>query len=136
MCCGPVFVSPWGEAVLDTSFLRLPCRHGLPRGREPRPAASSSSPASTSTSPSATSSPTSPSPPSALLTIESIIESELQTFQQKPKAIEVVKRVNYAEERGLQRANSDPDCDEGFFDKQPSVSPVSSIEGGTGLPVA
>lgn len=135
MCCGPVFVSPWGEAVIDTSFLRLPCRHGLPRAKEPVSTISSTDPAATSTSTSTASSPTSLSPPSALLTIESIIESELQTFQQKPKAMEVVRRVDYVEDRGLRRTNSDPDWDEGFFDK-PSISPVSSIEGGPGLPVA
>lgn len=133
-CCGPVFVSVYGEAVVDTRFLSLPCKHGRPRPRTsilPPILPSSTLLASTSSpSPSTSSAPISPSTCSSssssstapFFSIERIIESELQSFQRD----EVEQRNKTKEEETIEESPPDPDADEGFFDK-PSVSPVSIL---------
>lgn len=118
-CCGSIFVGPGGEAIVDPRFLH-PCTH-RPILAEPISAPNSS---------------VIPLPKLAdsLMTIESIIESELIKLDRKDNqpAMDLSSSSSSSLTSSSSLASSptsssssspDPETDEGFFDK-PSVSPT------------
>ena len=125
ICCGTIFVSPRGEAIMDPRFLTKCSAHQGPD--------------------------TPPAPPpvplpkidNPLFTIEKIIESELKTFAasssssssgEESKSVSPVSRKPVSRSSSglevLSRSSSGQigeDADEGFYDK-PSISPTNSID--------
>jgi hypothetical protein len=99
VCCGTIFVGPYGEVMVDQRFLHKCLIHAKP---EPVPL---------------------PKMPDSLFTIEKIIESELRNFESS----KAVTERNLDTVESVKRASpGDPESDEGFYDK-PSISPTNSI---------
>ena len=98
ICCGTIFVGPFGEVMVDPNFLQKCSLHVKPK---PVPKVTNS-----------------------LFTIEKIIESELRNFESSNYVTgETLKQEGSAQAVTL----GDQESDEGFYDK-PSTSPTNSIE--------
>lgn len=103
VCCGTIFVGPYGEVMVDQRFL-----HKCPVHVKPKPIQL-------------------PKMSNSLFTIEKIIESELRNFESS----NTVNENNLNREESGKRVSpsllsGDPETDEGFYDK-PSISPTNSI---------
>jgi len=103
VCCGTIFVGPYGEVMVDQRFL-----HKCPVHAKPKPVPL-------------------PKMANSLFTIEKIIESELRNFESS----NAVTENNLGLEESGKRVSpsvmsGDPETDEGFYDK-PSISPTNSI---------
>ena len=135
ICCGTIFVGPFGEAIVDPRFL-VRCSLHLPKSEKPQPQPPV----------------TLPKIENPLFTIEKIIESELKTFssQVSPQSSTITEDEEHSKMAGspvspigrngsplaligqnkVSRSpvgQSDTDADEGFYDK-PSISPTNSID--------
>lgn len=118
ICCGTIFVGPFGEAIVDPRFIRK-CSDHQPKSVNQ----SKSVPL--------------PKIESPLFTIEKIIESELKTFSDSSTRTSTsseddssqvsVSPIGRHKETRSPIGQSDTDADEGFYDK-PSISPTNSID--------
>jgi len=120
ICCGTIFVGPFGEAIVDPRFIRK-CQDHLPKSvnhSKPVPLPKIENP---------------------LFTIEKIIESELKTFsasdssprtstsEEDESSQVTLSPIGRHKETRSPIGQSDTDADEGFYDK-PSISPTNSID--------
>jgi len=105
VCCGTIFVGPYGEVMVDPRFLHKCLLHAKPK---PKPVQL-------------------PKMPNSLFTIEKIIESELRNLESSNAVTESSLDMTESGKRASPSAlPGDPESDEGFYDK-PSISPTNSI---------
>ena len=137
ICCGTIFVGPFGEAIVDPRFLVRCSLHQTKSEKQTQQPPV-----------------TLPKIENPLFTIEKIIESELKTFSQisPSQSSSITEEEDRAKMAGgspmpligrngpptsptigrnkVSRSpvgQSDTDADEGFYDK-PSISPTNSID--------